>query len=101
MALHNFKGKRVREWILDDTICCANINSGPNECESIHLGLANGSIQNIFIDNMFPVDLAVYHSSAIQRLEMNPNKSKIAVIDDEDRFFLYDISTKGTCVSHR
>jgi intraflagellar transport protein 122 len=52
-----FTGILVREWIMEDSIRSVKVVSGPVKRESLMIGLANGVVCRIFIDNAFPVPI--------------------------------------------
>ena len=54
---------------------------GPPEREGLLLGLKNGQILKIFIDNPFPVNIFQI-SSAIRCLDLSANRTKLAVVDE-------------------
>lgn len=57
IQLLSFQGILVREWIAEDTIRCVRVVSGPPRKESLMIGLDNGVVSRIFIDNAFPVPI--------------------------------------------
>ena len=52
-----FTGILVREWILEASIKYVKVVSGPPKRESLLVGLANGVVLRIFIDNAFPIPI--------------------------------------------
>ena len=57
LTLHSFSKLKEREWILDSEITCLRVDGGPPGKEGVLLGLADGSILKIYVDNAFPVDV--------------------------------------------
>jgi intraflagellar transport protein 122 len=57
IQLLSFSGILVREWILEDHINFVKVLSGPPKAESLIVGLSNGLVTRIFIDNSFPVPI--------------------------------------------
>ena len=53
-----FTGILVREWILESPITYVKVVSGPPKKESLLVGLKNGVVVRIFIDNAFPIPIA-------------------------------------------
>ena len=52
-----FTGILVREWILEAKIMYVKVVSGPPKRESLLVGLQNGVVLRIFIDNAFPIQI--------------------------------------------
>lgn len=57
IQLLSFSGILEREWILDSNIRYVKAVSGPPKRESLLVGLKNGSVMKIFIDNAFPIHI--------------------------------------------
>jgi intraflagellar transport protein 122 len=93
MQLINFNGAVEREWILDSEIRYTKVIGGPPKKEGMIIGLQDGSIFKIFVDNAFPV-LLIKQSTAIKALDINANREKVAVVDDFHNMFIYDSVTK-------
>jgi len=88
-----FTGILVREWILEDHIKFVKVISGPPKSESLIVGLSNGVVTRIFIDNAFPVPI-VRQTTGIQIVDMSADKTKIAIIDEHQSMFVYDIKSQ-------
>ena len=57
------------------------------------VGLKNGNIYKIFLDNAFPIML-IQQEVPIRCLDISPNKRKLAVVDDNSNLTVYDLVTK-------
>ena len=55
--------------------------SGPPKRESLLVGLANGVVLRIFIDNAFPIQI-VNQMTSIQLVDISADKTKIVLIDE-------------------
>ena len=53
----SFRGVKEREWIMESLIRYIKVVGGPSEREGLLLGLKNGQVLKIFLDNPFPVHL--------------------------------------------
>jgi len=53
----SFNGILEREWVLDSNIKYVKTISGPPKREGLLVGLKNGSVMKIFIDNGFPIPI--------------------------------------------
>ena len=59
----NFQGIKEREWIMESLIRYIKVVGGPSEREGMLLGLKNGQVLKIFLDNPFPVHLLTINSA--------------------------------------
>ena len=57
IQLLSFSGVLEREWVLDSTIRYVKTVSGPPKREGVLVGLKNGSVLKIFVDNGFPIPI--------------------------------------------
>ncbi len=57
IQLLSFNGTLEREWVLDSEIRYVKTISGPPKREGVLVGLKNGSVLKIFIDNGFPIPI--------------------------------------------
>ena len=89
----NFIGQKEREWMMESLIRYIKVVGGPSEREGLLLGLKNGQILKIFLDNGFPVVLMTI-SSAIRCLDLSASRSRLAVVDEHSTLQVYDIDTK-------
>jgi len=94
LQLYGFEGELVREWVLDAVIRYIKVVGGPEKREGILVGLKNGIILKIFIDNTFPLEL-VRHTSAIRCLDMSRQRMKIAAVDEKSKVVVYDLESKN------
>lgn len=88
-----FTGILVREWILEDNIKFVKVVSGPPKQESLLVGLSNGLVTRIFIDNAFPVPI-VQQTTGIESVDMSADKTRIAIVDEHNSMFVYDIKSQ-------
>ena len=89
----NFVGQKEREWMMESLIRYIKVVGGPPEREGLLLGLKNGQILKIFLDNPFPV-LLLTISSAIRCLDLSSDRSRLAVVDEHSTCQVYDVATK-------
>lgn len=89
----NFRGAKEREWIMESLIRYIKVVGGPPEREGLLLGLKNGQILKIFIDNPFPVNLLTINS-AIRCLDLSSSRQKLAIVDEHSTCLVYDLTTK-------
>jgi intraflagellar transport protein 122 len=89
----NFRGNKEREWIMESLIRYIKVVGGPPEREGLLLGLKNGQILKIFIDNPFPVNL-LQINSAIRCLDLSSGRRRLAIVDEHSTCQVYDLKTK-------
>lgn len=93
LQLFNFKGTKEREWTMDSVIRYIKVIGGPPNREALLVGLRNGSVCKIFIDNPFPIQL-LKHTSAIRCLDLSLNRDKLALVDERGCCSVYNLKTK-------
>jgi hypothetical protein len=93
IQLYNFKGRKIREWVLEDSIKYIRVVGGSPGRESLLLGLRSGMVFKIFIDNHFPI-LLVHHTAAIRCLDISLSRKKLGVVDVDGKVSIYDLATK-------
>lgn len=93
IQLLSFSGILEREWILDSNIRYVKTVSGPPKRESLLVGLKNGSVMKIFIDNAFPIHI-VKQTTSIRVVDISADKCKLAVVDEYNSMFVYDIKSQ-------
>ena len=94
LQLYGFDGVMEREWVLEAVIRYIKIVGGPENREGLLVGLKNGMILKIFIDNAFPIQL-IKHSSSIRCLDLSFRRKKLAVVDESTAVVVYNLATKA------
>eukprot|EP00164_Ancoracysta_twista_P001588 GFYU01002082.1.p1 GENE.GFYU01002082.1~~GFYU01002082.1.p1 ORF type:complete len:1195 (-),score=419.63 GFYU01002082.1:77-3661(-) len=93
LLLYNFVGHKEREWILESVIRYIKVVGGPSGREGLLVGLKNGTILKIFIDNSFPIVL-IKQKTSIRCLDLSASRNKLAVVDEHANLLVYDLRTK-------
>jgi intraflagellar transport protein 122 len=78
---------------MDSPIRYLKLVGGPLNCESVLIGLKNGGVYQVFVNNPFPQFLAK-QTGIIYCVDMNVNRTKVAIIDDTLTLYVYNIQTK-------
>eukprot|EP00052_Salpingoeca_macrocollata_P008243 m.65502 g.65502 ORF g.65502 m.65502 type:complete len:1216 (+) comp16496_c0_seq1:48-3695(+) len=89
----SFNGLKEREWTMDSKIRYIKVSGGPRGREGLLVGLANGLILKIFVDNAFPIEL-IKQQTAVRCLDLSASRKKLAVVDDNNTCLVYDLQTK-------
>ncbi len=78
---------------MDSPIRYLKLIGGPADYESVLIGLKNGGVYQVFVNNPFPQFLAK-QNGVIYCVDMNINRTKVAIIDDTLTLFVYHVRTK-------
>ncbi|XP_031977084.1 intraflagellar transport protein 122 homolog isoform X2 [Corvus moneduloides] len=89
----SFSGLKEREWLMESLIRYIKVIGGPPGREGLLVGLKNGQILKIFVDNALAIVL-LKQSTAVRCLDMSASRNKLAVVDENDTCLVYDIHTK-------
>jgi intraflagellar transport protein 122 len=57
------------------------------------VGLKNGTVLKIFIDNAFPIPI-VKQTTPIKLIDISADKQKLAVVDEHASLFVYELKTQ-------
>jgi len=93
LQLYSFRGVKVREWFLEASIRYIKVVGGPSGREGLLIGLKNGQVFKVFLDNQFPI-LLIKHSQSIRCLDLSRCRTKLALVDEEAKLHVYDCNTK-------
>ena len=66
---------------------------GPIEREALLVGLKNGTVLKIFIDNPFPIQL-IKLNSPVRCLDLSASRMKLAVVDENANCLVYHLKNK-------
>ncbi|XP_037937685.1 intraflagellar transport protein 122 homolog [Teleopsis dalmanni] len=86
----DFSGILQREWLMDSFVRYIKVIGGPAGREGLMVGLKSGQVFRIFLDNSLPLMITSAMSS-LRCLDINANRTKIAVVDDAGRLIVRDI----------
>lgn len=87
----DFNGELQREWIMDSFIRYIKVTGGPDGSEGLMIGLKNGTVWRIFLDNCLPI-LVTTVLSSVRCLDLNSSRCKLAVVDDAGRMVVRDLT---------
>jgi len=93
LQLLDFQGVMVREWILASVIRYIKVDGGKAGSEGVLVGLKDGTILKVYVDNAFPIEL-IKQSASIRCLDISIDRKRLAVVDSDNRILVYDLATK-------
>lgn len=93
LQLYSFQGALEREWNLDALIRYIKVVGGAPKREGLLVGLKNGHVMKIFVDNAFPVTL-IKQATAVRCLDLSCRRKKLAVVDETSNLLVYDLDTQ-------
>ncbi|XP_068600570.1 intraflagellar transport protein 122 homolog [Brachionichthys hirsutus] len=88
-----FTSVREKEWVMESLIRYIKVIGGSPGREGLLVGLKNGAILKIFVDNQFPITLLKLCTS-VRCLDMSASRNKLAVVDEHNTLQVYDINSK-------
>lgn len=100
IQLLSFSGVLEREWVLETPIKYVKPLSGPPKREAVLVGCHDGSVLKIFIDNAFPINI-IKQTTSISLVDISADRQKVAVIDDHQSLFVYDVKTQELLFQER
>ena len=90
LQCYTFDGKNVGQWIMDDQVQYIKVVGGAALNEGLIVGLADGQVLKIYINNPFPTFM-MKSTSTIICLDLSLSKKKLAVVNGEKNCIVYDI----------
>jgi len=93
LQLYSFHGVLEREWNLDALIRYIKVVGGAPQREGLLVGLKNGHVMKIFVDNAFPVTL-IKQATAVRCLDLSCRRKKLAVVDETSNLLVYDLDSQ-------
>lgn len=89
----SFSGDIEREYIFESSIVSIRVVGGPPEREGIIMGLQNGSVVQIFVNNPFPINL-IRQDHAVTCLDLSSTRKQIVIVNDQAECLVYSLDTK-------
>ncbi|KAL4226474.1 hypothetical protein ACF0H5_014457 [Mactra antiquata] len=93
LQCYTFQGVKEKEWVMESLIRYIKVIGGPSGREGLLVGLKNGQILKLFVDNPFPI-LLLKQSTSVRCLDMSASRTRLAVVDEHNTCLVYDINTK-------
>uniref|UniRef100_A0A915PHM5 Intraflagellar transport protein 122 homolog n=1 Tax=Setaria digitata TaxID=48799 RepID=A0A915PHM5_9BILA len=93
LQCYDHKGLKQREWLLESLIRYIKVIGGPPGREAILIGLRNGTVCRIFVDNPFITEI-LRLKSAVRCLDVSHLRRKLAIVDETGICSTFDIKTK-------
>ncbi|KHJ88934.1 hypothetical protein OESDEN_11261 [Oesophagostomum dentatum] len=93
LQCYDHKGLKQREWQLDSAIRYIKVIGGPPGRETILIGLREGQVCKLFVDNPFPVQVLKLNGP-IKCIDISVTRRHIAVVDDSGICVVFNAKTK-------
>uniref|UniRef100_A0A8R1TUJ1 Intraflagellar transport protein 122 homolog n=1 Tax=Onchocerca volvulus TaxID=6282 RepID=A0A8R1TUJ1_ONCVO len=93
LQCYDHKGLKQREWLLESLIRYIKVVGGPPGREAMLIGLRNGAVCKIFVDNPFITEI-LRLKSAVRCLDISHLREKLAIVDETGVCTTFDIKTK-------
>ncbi|VDN20614.1 unnamed protein product [Cylicostephanus goldi] len=93
LQCYDHKGLKQREWQLESAIRYIKVIGGPPGRETILIGLREGQVCKLFVDNPFPVQVLKLNGP-IKCIDISVTRRHIAVVDDSGICVVFDAKTK-------
>lgn len=93
MEAYSLDGLRTRVWMVDSDIKFVKVVGGPCGKEGVILGLNNGKVVQVFLDNPFPIPLT-QRDSAIISADFSLNRDRFATVDSKNSMNVIDVQTQ-------
>lgn len=79
VELYSFDGLRQKVWTAEAVVNCLKVDGGIEGKEGVLLGLQNGAVCKLFVDNPFPLELSK-RPNAIKQLDINIYRTTLAIV---------------------
>ncbi|KAJ8046678.1 hypothetical protein HOLleu_05441 [Holothuria leucospilota] len=93
LTCYSLSGSKEREWVMEALIRYIKVIGGTSGREGLLVGLKNGQILKIFVDNPFPI-LILKQQTSVRCLDLNSSRKHLAVVDEHNTCLVYDVDTK-------
>ena len=94
------RGERKMEWKMESLILYLKLIGGPPGKESLLVGLMNGEIHIVYVDNLFSTRILT-HTAPVRLLDMSLSRQHLAVIDENYDLFVYNTQSKAVVMHER
>lgn len=100
IILLDANGGRKMEWNMESLILYLKVIGGPPGRESLLVGLMNGEIHIIYVDNSFSTRILT-HTAPVRLLDISMSRLHLAVIDENYDLFVYNTTSKEIVMHER
>lgn len=100
IQMFDFSGRKEKEWNMESMIRYMKVVGGPAGREGLLVGLKNGVVLRLFVDNPFPIQL-IKHRETIRCLDLSQSRNKLAVVDAKGECVVYNLETQEEIFSDK
>ncbi|KHJ41704.1 tetratricopeptide repeat protein [Trichuris suis] len=90
LQCYNLLGRKERQWTVESVVRYIRVIGGIPGRESLLVGLQNGQVLKIFLDNPFPWEL-IKLNDGIRCLDMSVSQTKLSIISESNICFAHDL----------
>uniref|UniRef100_A0A5S6PZ64 Intraflagellar transport protein 122 homolog n=1 Tax=Trichuris muris TaxID=70415 RepID=A0A5S6PZ64_TRIMR len=90
LQCYNLYGHKERQWSIESVVRYIRVIGGIAGRESLLVGLQDGQVLKIFLDNPFPWQL-IKLNDGIRCLDLSISQTKLAIISEANVCFAYDL----------
>ena len=98
LDLYTFDGQKLRTWTMESNISYVKVDGGPVGKEGVVIGLSNGNVMKLYIDNPFPQELTK-KGNQIVSVDLSLRRDKVAVVDSQKILTVVDIRTQDVLLT--
>ena len=100
ILLLGLDGTQKMQWNMESQIMYMKVIGGPPGKESLLVGLKNGEIHIVYVNNAFSTRLLT-HTSSIRVVDLSLSRNNLALVDENSDLFVYSTSTKEIVLHER
>lgn len=97
LTSYDFHGNKRREWSMESVIRYIKVVGGLADREALLVGLKDGQILKIFIDNAFP-SLLLKLTVPVRCLDLSASRAKLAVVDENNLLQVFYLANRNELV---
>ncbi|KAL7706720.1 hypothetical protein N2W54_003910 [Lotmaria passim] len=94
ITMYDFQGNKRREWAMESAVQFIKVSGGMEGREILLVGLSEGQVMKVFVDNPFPTLLHKV-DKPVKCADLNCARDRLAVIDDANKMHVLRLGKKN------